>query len=414
MKKTVMILGAGLGQLPFIDICKKNGYRVIVVSRNGNYPGFEIADTCYYIDTRDKEQIAEIAKHEKIDAILSDQTDVSVPSVAYVSEQMGLKTIGYDKAISFSNKYIMRQKAREIGINVPNFFEAKSREEAVQKLSMLTFPVIMKPVDSSGSRGVVKANTAKDVEHHFHNTCAYSKNGSIIIEEFIEGVEYLVNGLALEGKYINTDLGVKEYFDKPGYFISKMCMFISAEAITKQNELDVLSVNKKLVQGLQLPFGITHGEYIVSNKDGKVYLVEIAARGGGVYLSSHLTPLTSGINVNQILIDYVVEDNIINLNQLHFKKNVAAWICFALNKGTIIKIINKDKLYKMDGICKVCLDNIKIGVSVETLTDDSNKYGPILVEAKSREECDNIISNVRNTFDIIVKDNNGNISHIIW
>ncbi len=414
MKKKVMILGAGIGQIPFICICKQKGYNVIVISPQKDEPGFEFSDQNYYIDTRNKEQILEIAKYENIDAILSDQTDVAMPTVAYVSEQMGLKTIGYEKSIQFSDKYIMRQQAKEIGISVPNFFKARTLEEAEEKIKTLQLPVIMKPVDSSGSKGVVKLNFVKDLYNNFESTRAYSRSGYVIIEEFIVGREYLVDGLALEGKYINTDLGLKEHFDKEGNYISKMCMLISAEAIFDETEKAILDTNKKLVEGLELSFGITHGEYIVSDIDQKVYLVEIAARGGGIYVSSHLTPIASGINVNEIIIDYIVSNKIVDIEKLQLEKKVSAWMCFALQEGIVKEIINKEKLYDIEGVFKVCLDKMRVGKKVSTLSDDASKYGPILIKAKDREDCYDKINKIRKIFDVVVLDEDNNESHIIW
>ena len=285
--KKVMILGAGNGQIPFINICKEMGCYVICASVEGDYPGFKIADKNYYVDTRDKETLLEIARNENIDAITSDQTDVSMPAVAYVSEKLGLKSIGYETSISVSDKYVMRQEAAALGVAVPSFYKASTVEEALQNIHKIEMPAIMKPIDSSGSRGVRKFNNADELKSFFDETKQYSKSGEVIIEEFIEGREYLADGLAIDGKFINTDLGIKEYFDKEGMYISKMCMFTSASVIDEPSELAVLEANKKMAEGLQLKFGITHGEYIVSKKNGKAYLVEIAARGGGVYLSSH-------------------------------------------------------------------------------------------------------------------------------
>lgn len=117
--KKIMILGAGAGQIPFINICKKRGAYVIVISPRGKYPGIEAADRHYACDTRDKEQILEIARKENIDAVTTDQTDVSVPAAAYVAEQMGLRGIGYQKALQFTDKYAMYCAAKQTGIYVP-------------------------------------------------------------------------------------------------------------------------------------------------------------------------------------------------------------------------------------------------------------------------------------------------------
>lgn len=408
-----MILGAGNGQLTFIRKCKAKGYKVIVVSVQGVYPGFELADKSYYVDTRDKEKILDIAIREKIDGILTDQTDVSVPTVAYVAEKLNLCGIGYDTALKFTDKYIMRSEAKRAGILVPKFERAMDVDDASKRIVDFNFPVMIKPTDSSGSRGVFRINDMHEFQKHLDDCFTYSKNHTIIIEEYIEGKEYIVDGLALDDEYINLDLGIKEYFNKEALYISKMCMFSSANVVTDISELCVLETNKKLVQGLKLKFGITHGEYIVSDKDKKVYLVEIAARGGGVYLSSDLTPWATGIDTNDIIIDYVLENKKISISSLNLDHKVSAWICFELLPGTIISIENIEELKKIKGVKKVFLDELFVGKKVEQLKDDTGKHGPILICGTSREDCYEIIKQVRECLKISVK-NGKLVSQIIW
>lgn len=411
--KKIMILGAGAGQLPFIAICKKKGAYVIVISPKGEYPGIEAADKFYDCDTRDKDRILEIARKENIDAITTDQTDVSVPAVAYVAEQMGLKGIGYDRAIQFTDKYEMRQAAKRIGIGVPEFALAGSLPEARECIKDMKMPVVIKPTNSSGSRGVYRIDTLEDLETHFEESIRFSSTKSVIVEEFIEGREYLADGFAMNGKYINLDLGIKEYFDKEGMYISKMCMFSSARIIKDGVEKQVLDANKKLIEGLGLEFGITHGEYIYSERHNKVYLVEVAARGGGVYLSSDLTPKASGINTNELLLNYLLQDEVVDLDELELDKKVSAWRCFALKEGVVKQIRNADELKSIDGVDKVCLDSLKEGVHVKELSDDTTKYGPILISGNSRKECYEILNKIENTLEIVIESDDG-LSSIIW
>jgi len=411
--KKVIILGANNGQIPFMNICKKKGAEVIVISIKGDYPGFKLADKCYYYDIRDKKAVLEIAKREHVDAVLTDQTDVSVPTAAYVSEQLGLKGIGYHTAMKFSDKYLMRKEAQKIGIAVPKFGQVQNYKEAVQMVSNMKYPIMVKPTDSSGSRGVHKVNSEKELKTALNEAISCSGTGKAIIEEFIHGKEYIVDGLAIDYEYLNTDLGIKEYFDKPNVYISKMCMFSSPELIVDKKEQKVLVANKKLVEGLRLKFGITHGEYIYCEEDGKVYLVEIAARGGGVYLSSDLTPLASGINVNEILIDYVLNGTQYNLNALKLKRGVSAWRCFELIPGVITEISGVEEAKRVSGVYKVCLDNIRKGQEVYELTDDTCKHGPILVYGNSRSECFESLSRVEQVLKIKTTDAQ-NIWGIRW
>lgn len=411
--KKIMILGAGSGQIPFINICKKKGAYVIVVSPSGEYPGIELADKYYDCDTRDKEAILDIAMNEGIDAITTDQTDVSVPSVAYVAEKMELKGIGYDCAMRFTDKYVMRCAAEKIGIPVPHFRLAHNLPEAIDKISELNMPVIIKPTNSSGSRGIHRIDSSEELENYFCDSQSYSSTKTVIIEEFINGVEYLADGFCMDRKYINLDVGEKEYFDKSGTYISKMCMFTSAGLADTKIEKMVLETNRKLVEGFGLEFGITHAEYMYCPKEDKVYLIEIAARGGGVYLSSDLTPTASGVHTNELLLDYLLDGKKTDVDKLVLQKKVAAWRCFALNEGVISSVKNVDLLKTMEGVDRVCLESMTVGTKVEDLKNDTTKYGPILVSGNSKEECYKTIDEVVDTLKIETT-KNGKISQIIW
>lgn len=411
--KSVMILGAAAGQVPFIERCKSSDYRVIVISPEGNYPGFKMADKRYYFDTRDKEGILKAARLENIDAILSDQTDVSIPSVAYVSEKMGLKSIGYQTSLSFTDKYRMREKAKGLGIAVPDFAKASTLQEAQAALQRIGFPAMIKPVDSSGSRGVFKINGAEELERYFDRSLSFSHEKSVIVEGFIRGREYIADGLAIDRRYLQTDLGIKEYFRKENLFISKMCMFSSARSINDPAELAVLETDRAVVEGFGLEFGLTHGEYIVGEDDGKAYLVEVAARGGGLYISSDLTPRACGINTNDILIDFVVEGKSVPVEKLSLTEGVSAWVCFELAPGRIIEIKGRDLVKTLPGVFRADIDDLYVGEYVEEMVNDANKKGPVLIEAGTREECYRYIQRVKDTLDVVV-DSGGAMAHIIW
>ena len=122
MNKKAMILGAGRGQLPIINICRDYGCEIIVISPAGNYPGFNYADRYYFCNVKNKEEILKIAKNEKIDAVLTDQLDAGVLTTAFIAERLNILGIGYDVALKFTNKYVMREHALALGINIPMYF----------------------------------------------------------------------------------------------------------------------------------------------------------------------------------------------------------------------------------------------------------------------------------------------------
>ncbi len=411
--KKVMILGAGKNQLPIINICNKRGYYTIVVSVEGDYPGFALANKSYYFDTKDKNAILRAAKEEKIDAILTDQTDVAVPTVAYVAEQMGLRGIGYETALKFTNKYLMRKSCKDAGIVMPEFYNVYTLEDALDCANKIKYPVIIKPVDSSGSRGVRKINNGTQLIEYFSEAKKYSETGNVIIEKFIDGIPYIVNGFAMNNEFQALDIGIKNYFDIPDTRIPSMCMFSSVRLVSGIQEEKVIEMNQSIVKALGLPFGITHADYLYCPKDGVVYLVEIAARGGGDFISSNLTPLACGFNTNEALIDYVVngKETFPKINEL--KSNVSGYISFALPNGIIRNIMGVEECKRIPGVYDIILKDLYEGKEVYQITDNTGKYGLVLFCSSSRDECKEIIKSIKKMLKIEVETEKG-VQNIIW
>ena len=406
--KTVMILGANDGQLPMINICKKKGFRTIAVSPEGDYPGFKVADKSIYLDTRDKENILKAAIEEKIDAIVTDQTDVSVGSVAYVAEKLGLPGIGTDTAVRFSDKYEMRKAAKAAGIYVPDFGEAETVEQALEITDRIGYPAIMKPIDSSGSRGVRKISSDEELISGFDYTKSKSLTGKVIVEQFVVGKEYLADGFAMDYDYITLDVGEKEYFDVKDIYVSKMCMFSSSALAVRDRVMNMVKdTNDRLIKAFELPFGITHAEYLYSETEDKVYLVECAARGGGVFLSSDITPNASGFNTNEALIDFITEGVKKIPQESELTEKISGWVCFSFPDGEITEISGVEETRNIPGVDKVILDKIYVGMKTSELVDDSGKYGPVLFTGGSREECYQILDKIRSTLKIKVMTDDG-------
>lgn len=411
--KKLMILGAASGQLPFINIARARGYQTIVVSPKGDYPGFSIADKAYYFDTRDKEHILEAARAENIDAITTDQTDVSVPTVAYVAKHLQLPGIGEELALQFTDKYEMRKKARELGIDVPDFRKAANLEEALAAGEELGYPLVIKPLDSSGSRGVFMVTNREEMHRQLPQSRAFSGQGSVILEQFIIGREFVVDGFAMGGKYRTLDVCIKEHFDGAGRFIANMCMFFSTASNLSEDLRKVEAADTRLIQGMGLPFGITHSEYILSADDGRVYLVECAARGGGVFISSHLTRYACGFDTNTALIDFLMEGRERFPEASELEANVSAWRCFALPEGVIRQCSGQEKLLKIPGVRDVFLDGLQPGAPAHGLVDDGQKYGPIIYCGKTEAELRQAMAESARTLHVEVA-TASSPGHIIW
>ena len=149
-----MILGAGIYQVPLIRTARRMGLYTIVVSIPGDYPGFALADKIYELNTRDKEAILAAAEKEQIDGICTSGTDVAVSTIGYICEKMHLSGIPYEAAKILTDKAKMKDAFRQGGVSAADGMRVRSAEEAQKAAEQLGYPVVVKRVDSSGSRGI--------------------------------------------------------------------------------------------------------------------------------------------------------------------------------------------------------------------------------------------------------------------
>jgi carbamoyl-phosphate synthase large subunit len=407
----VMVLGASQCQVPIIRQAQDMGFEVIVVSIGGNYPGFSVADKAYEIDVRDREQILQVARKEGISGILTDQTDIPVLTVAYVADKMGLPGIGYDCALRFTNKYEMRQYCQRIGIPVPKHVQVGSCREALSVAADLQFPLVIKPVDSQGSRGVAKVPGMAELEAAFGKAINFSAVHQAILEEFCTGKEIVIEGFMGSNDFVNLVIGDREYFNMSDMFIPSRTIFPSNVHPELQEEL--FDLNSRLIKGFNPKFGITHSEFLVDESTGEIKLVETAVRGGGVFISSDLIPLASGVDANRLLIEYATGTGNASIDVDQIRHHASAYLCFFLPEGHIRSIRGVSEARSIKGVHKVFLDNLQVGDTVGPMTDKTMRKGPILISAENRPQLDEIIAEVQNTLKIEVQTSSG-VGSMVW
>ena len=410
----VLVLGCGRGQIPVMNLCHKYGWRVIGVSPKGNYPGFDKADSVIFADVRNYKDVLIHIKDIKVDAVITDQLDVGVLTAAQVAEYYNLKGIGTNVATLFTNKYEMRKRAEQIGINVPNSICVRNSDEAIATIEnekRLKFPLMMKPADSDASRGVHKIYNKEELKDLFLNSLSYSKCKNVIIEEFIAGREFVIEAYTSNGNTTNLIVGHRDYFNIPDTFIPCATVFVDANSADSDLENRLKRINKKIVEGFGLPFGITHAEFLYNEAEDKIYLVEIAARGGGVFISSDLIPAACGVDANDLLVREVLGMNL--PSEIALTKGAAAYFCYLLPEGVVKTIDGTNDVSLKQGVRKAFFDNIFIGMTTQSIRDKSSRKGPILVEGTTKEDCYRTIKKIK--YDLQIKiENNGEIRNAIW
>lgn len=201
-EKKIMIMGAGIYQVPLIQKAKEMGLTTLVVSIPGAYPGITLADQFIPLDTRDKEGILACAIENKISGICTTGTDVAVQSIGYVNEHMHLSGISYDAAQKVTDKLKMKEAFAKHHVSTARFAKVTSYTEAKDAAESIGYPVIVKIVDSSGSRGVIRVNAQEELEHAYKKALKATRKEYLLVEEFIEareiGVDAFVGNNGLE------------------------------------------------------------------------------------------------------------------------------------------------------------------------------------------------------------------------
>lgn len=286
----IAIIGASELQLPLVRKANEMGLKTICFAWEDGAVCKDECATFYPVSILDKEQILAICKKETIDGIVSIASDAAVPTVSYVAGQLNLTGNPYEFAEICTNKYKMRCQLKEDNVNIPFFIEADNNE--LIDLENLAFPMIVKPVDRSGSRGVQKVNTVQDLKEAVHVACEQSFTGKAIVEKFIEGREVSVESISWQGKHYILAITDKVTTGAP-CFVELAHHQPSELKNSLQEKIKLESI--KALNSLKIQNGAAHTEILVTS-DERIVVVEVGARMGGDFIGSHLTPLSTGFD----------------------------------------------------------------------------------------------------------------------
>lgn len=285
----IAVIGASYLQLPLVEKINALGYQSHCFAwDNLDSVCKGIAHYFYPISIVDKEAILEKCREIQIDAILSIASDVAVPTIAFIAEKLGLIANSVFSASISTNKFLMRSRFLEAGLKSPKYYSITSSDKILLK-EQLNFPLIVKPTDRSGSRGVTIANNQRDLEDNILRAIEASFEKKAIVEEFIEGPEYSVESISEDG--VHTILAITEKVTSgPPYFVE-----LEHHQPAKLNSLLEEQINQLVIAGLNaldIKFGASHTELKISKRG--VFIIEIGARMGGDFIGSHLVELSTG------------------------------------------------------------------------------------------------------------------------
>lgn len=382
MKKRLLVLGAGIYQVPLIDKARELGCEVLVASYQGNYPGFSHADRVFYVDTTDAEGILAIARDERVDGVITTGTDVAVRSIGVVCDELGLPGISARSARLLTDKALMKEAFVAGGVNTSPFAVVHTEEEARDAAKRLGYPVMVKACDVSGSRGVTKVSCGDELPAAYAAARAATHTDHVVVEGFVPGNEIGVDGFVLDGKLSLFAPHRKFVYRAGNVTIPGGHAFpIDAddgllERIRRQLELVVSSTGMDACA--------VNGDFMVTPA-GEIFVLEAGGRCGATCIPE-LVSIHYGI-------DYYAQMIRCALGQACDFASRASVPCmakllFSANSG-VVESIDEAGLDKLRAETGACIElDVSIGDSVHAVHDGTDRFGQVIMRTASEAELD--------------------------
>lgn len=400
--KTLLILGAGKEQVPAITRAKNKGIYTIVLDMNPNSEGFEYADEHYVISTRDEDALIDFTKNynKKIDGVITIASDIP-HMVSRVAEKLGVKHIPIRAADLSVDKLRMKEVLKGAGVNVPPFRKIDSLNDLKKFIDEYGYPVVIKPVDNSGARGVLMLTENVDLNWAFKESKNNSRSGIVMVEKFIDGVQISTEGIMYEDKFYITGFADRNY-DKLKRFAPNIIEDGGDSPTSLLPEArNLVNIEfEKAVRELGINWGPGKGDMIYS--DGKAYVVEIAARlSGGNFCYDHV-PLGTGVDIVNAYIDMAVDNPIdVDCFKPKFQKGVAQRYFFP-GKGRIKKIIGVDKVKNMKNIVKVDFFSLE-GDTIKQQINHTTRVGYVIAVGNDKKEAVESAEEAVNSIEFVIE-----------
>lgn len=393
MKKRVMILGAGIYQVPLIKKAKELNLETIVVSPKGKYPGINIADIFVDLDTRDVNAILEKAIKYKINAILTTGTDVATPTIGFVNDKLNLKGTSYSAAAKSMDKILMKKALQDHGVNTATFSVIDNYNDLIFEAEKIGFPVIVKATDSSGSRGITKAENIEELQTAWENSRNATSKNDIIIEKYLTGIEIGAQAIIKGDKVVNIFIHSDETTPPP------ICVPIGHAIplnISKKLTLKINDLIENAIKAIGIRDTISNIDIMIVNNEP--YIIELASRMGATCLAENIS-IFGGFDAYEIILKLALGDN---FKISEYKEQANAAILLKSEKTGIIKKIDFDTvIYDDPNLFDLSFD-VKVGDRVNKFTVGPDRIGQIITIGQNVEEALDLAYKIQNSIVIEV------------
>ncbi len=387
-RKTLLVIGAGLEAVPGIELARQMGLRVVASDMNPQAPGFAVADDCLIASTYDVEATVEAAcryhRQHPLAGVLCIATDVP-HTVAAVAHALNLPGIPLDSARLAVDKLAMKECFYQASLPVPWFCQISSEAELREVIAARGLPLVIKPVDSRGARGVLRLTETVDSAWAFGYARSFSPSGRVMVEEYLNGPQVSTESLVVDGVAHTPGFSDRNY-----EFLERYAPHIIENGGELPSFLDasiqqaVMDLVGHAARAMGIANGVVKGDIVVHQ--GKPAIIELADRLSGGYFCTHEIPLNTGVDLVGAAIRLAIGEKP-TADQLtpRFQKGVAQRYLFPA-PGIVRAVEGEKEAREMEGIA-LCEVRVKPGDRVSPVDSHPARAGVVIAVGRDREEA---------------------------
>jgi len=392
-KKAILIIGAGPNQLPAIELARSKDLLVAVTDMDPQAEGFSLADEAGQVSTRDVAgtlaYARELNSKMPLAGVMTMASESSV-TVASVAEALGLPGVSVKAAWNATNKVKRQILFHENRVAAPAFAAASSMEEALQKAEVIGYPLVIKPVDSAGSRGVRKIESPVALSDAIDEVRRVSKSLEFLLEEYVTGSEHSIEGVVIKGEIFWSGFSDRNYDKKEAY----LPYFLEdgdtlPTLLSNETQQKVRDVAAQAVRALGIDWGPVKGDIIISERGPLV--LEMAARLSGDYFCYETVPLHNGCNLLEVVMDLALGEKIASERlEAKFRRGVALRYVWP-KPGTVRAVSGIEEVKSMPGVHFFRFEprwrDLGIGTDIIAPRSMGERIASVMTFAETRDEA---------------------------
>ena len=382
--KHILILGAGVYQVPLIRRAVESGYRVTVASY-GDYPGMKIAHDVWHVDTTDRETLLSLAKKHKIDAVTTTGTDVAVPAIGYLNDSLGLPGVGFETALLTSDKILMQRRFKDRRVPAARFFECMTLGDAKSAVEEIGLPVIIKAPNSSGSRGVTVVDSEDHLEEAFRTVKEIASGTAVLVEELLFGEEFGAQAVIVDGE-VRAFLCHNDTVTAPPVTVpvGHSC----PSRLPRDVQEEARDVCAKVACALGITDAVCNCDLIHTGEG--VNILEIGARVGATGIPEIIL-LHYGIDLYQLALSFALGER--PVISLLTGPASAIRIVEAPRTGRLVSCRAPEELMRHGGVVAVDLD-YSVGSPVRKFRVGPDRIGSVVVTAEDADAAERFADSI--------------------